>query len=236
MRSVILGTVLLAAACGSKSSPGITSNTGGGGDGIRLAVELAPGDPEIGMEVTPTLAAAAGSQFPAVSADGKTVVDLVVDGQDFSGIPIATVTLWTKAGISSTFTLASEMAEGASPDQAELAQTTVTLINEQLAETTWHPIPRVEATGESADTGAPDTLELGDGITIKLDQIQGTFPDAGSLPEESGGGPCGEVTGLDSGYGSRELGFAVVFPRVNLGGDDCFGYPSATLGLVVPVS
>ena len=226
------------AACGSKTSPRPVDN-GGGATGSKLAVVLAAPDAEMGLEdmgVSRTLAPAPGSQFPAVSADGTTIVDLVADAQDFSGIPIATVVFWTRSGVAASFQLVSTMGEEGPPDQAKLEQTTVEQINAKLAETTWTPIAKVSASGEDPETGAPSTLDLGDGTTITLAQVADRFPAPGEASSEMGGGGCGDVIGLADGYGSRQIGFAVVFPQVNLGGDDCFGSPSAELAIVVPLT
>jgi hypothetical protein len=232
MSRIHVSLVFLAAvaACGPKSSSSPVGHSGGTA-GSTLAVTLGTG--EDGGEWTRTLVPAEGSHFPAVSADGTTVVDLVTDAQDFSGIPIATVVLWTKSGIAESFQLVSAAPDESPAEQAKLEETLVAKVNARLAQTTWHPLEKVSATGENEDTGAPDTLDLGDGITIKLEQVR--FPPPGTLPQADGGGGCGDVIGLTEGFGSRELGFAVVFPQATLGGDDCFGTPSAELGTVVPL-
>lgn len=232
-----IGLLVLAAACGTKSNGAVANH--GGTPGDTLAVALVDPNPDgEDMGWTMTLGPAEGSRFPAVSADGAKVVDLVEDAEDFSGIPIASVVFWTKAGTVGTFQLASairnETGDGAPDEQTEREHEVVTGANAELAETTWHPIDKVTATGEDPDTGAPNQLVI-DGVTIQLSQIADKFPAPGALSDEMGGGGCGEVVGLREGFGSKELGFAVVIPDVTLGGDDCFGLPSAELALVVPL-
>lgn len=221
-----------AAACGSKStgSSEPAGNTGGAQTGAPLAVVLVEDAGE--GSFTATLGPAEGARFPAVSADGTMVVHLVQDLEDFSGIPIATVVFWTAGGKGASFQLTSAIQEQVTDDQARLEDEAVTQINAELAKTTWSPIVLVEATGEDPDTGAPNTIDLGDGAVIELAAVAGRFTGLGSAAE---GGECGEVIGLAHGFGSKALGFAIVFPRVNLGGDDCYGSPSADTALVVPL-
>ena len=222
--------LVLAAACGSKSN-GAVENGGGGTPGDPLSVELFTPSGEDSIPSTATLVAANGSQFPAVSADGATLVDLVADSQDFSGIPIATVVFWTKSGVAASVRLESAFPEEVPEDQTQKEQDALAQANAKLAETTWHPIEKVEATGEDPDTGAPNQLMV-DGVTIELAAVYDKFPDPGDAAE---GGGCGEVLGLNEGYGSKALGFAVVYPRITLGGDDCYGLPTADLAVVVPL-
>jgi hypothetical protein len=231
-----LASILLAAglaACGPKSTGAPIGHRGGGTGGASLSVELVAGNTEDGMDATRTLAPAAGSHFPAASADGTTIVDLVQDAQDFSGIPIATVVFWTRAGVADKFQLVSEPAESEAVGQTQDEEATVAKINAKLAEYSWHPLDKVTATGESEDTGAPNLLDFGDGFTVTLDAVADKFPAPGTLPSDDGGGGCGEITGLTEGFGSRATGFAVVFPSANLGGDDCYGSPDADLAIVV---
>src|SRR5438477_9829239 len=105
--------LVLVAACGPHTSSTTVGNSGGP-PGQALAVEL--GDaPDSGEGFTKTLVASKGSTFPAISEDGHTIVDLVADAQDFSGIPVATVMFWTKDGLATKFRLESGMGDEGPP-------------------------------------------------------------------------------------------------------------------------
>ena len=229
--SLVLSAALLTAACSHVSRPdGV--KTGGDAAAGPLAVEAGASAPVYGTGWSKTLLPAAQAHFPAASADGTTIVDLIHDAQDFSGIPVATVTFWTQAGKADSFRLTSKPGSDDAAAQAREEAKVVAAVNARLSAQRWRPLP-LAAKHADAD-GGNLTLDVG-GVTLPFAELSGWFGAPGVGNSERGGGGCGNVTGIDKGFGSRELGFAVFLPRVNLGGDSCVGRLSADLAIVVPV-
>ena len=230
--SIALSATLVTAACSHAARPDKTET--GARDttaGQPLAVEAGASAPVYGEGWSKTLLPAGQAHFPAASADGTTIVDLIHDTQDFSGIPVATVVLWTKAGKADSFRLTSKPGSDDAAAQAREEAKVVAAVNARLAAQRWRPLP-LAAKHADAD-GDNLTLDVG-GVTLPFAELSGWFGAPG-IGNSERGGSCGSVTGIEKGFGSRELGFAVFLPRVNLGGDSCVGRLSADLAIVVPV-
>ena len=65
--------------------------------------------------------------------------------------------------------------------------------------------------------------------------VAARFPPPGSRFSSDGGGECGSVLGLDSGFGGKAIGLVVVTPAVSFGGHSCVGGISAEFALAIPV-
>ncbi len=178
-----------------------------------------------GMGFDPGFTAAAGSEFPAVSNDGKKVAQLFVDAEDFTGAPVSTLAIYSVANAR----LIDSVTVGGSQPDPDIA-TKLKTANKLLAGTRWTPLP----TSQACDSGL-----VIDGRTFKYDvdtnkltQTRGKqtsvvtagFPQSGTRmgnKEDGAGSPCGDVLGLESGFGTG--GLIVIVPRSQFGGDSCFG-------------
>lgn len=193
------------------------------------------------------MVAAPGSSFPAVSQDGTTVVQLFADHVDFVGTPVETLVFFTKGGASEAFTVEGDTM---TPPGAELVAANakqVDLANARLAKTRWRALAvATPCPGDSDD--AHSTVHLGGGLRIAYDvaharltarvgkttrTLRDTFPPPGTTSEKDLSPTCGGVSGLAQAYGSRALGFVVLEPRVQLGGDSCMGSLGVDLSIVV---
>lgn len=224
----VLAAALLSAAC--SHAPRADRPLAAG---QALAVELGAPDADYGTGWSRTLRPASQARFPAASADGTTIVDLIHDAQDFSGIPLATVVFWTRSGKVDSFRLTSASSSDDAAAQAREEAKVVAAVNARLATQRWRPLPL--AARRADEDGSNATLDLGDGVTLSLTALAGKFEAPGTGAGELAGRGCGAVIGFTKGFGARDLGFAVALPRVNLGGDSCVGRPSADLAIVVPI-
>jgi len=201
----------------------------------HLAVTLGAADPELGWQ--PTLVAADGASFPAVSEDGTTIVALFQDAQDFTGIPVSTVVFYRRGGAIASYDLSGDRASR-DDDAAVIAA-----IDHRLARTRWRALP----VGVACSDAAAVTL---DGVTIAYDadrdrltasidggaprRLRVRVPALGDADHDVGGGACGHIQHLDA-FGARALGFAIVVPSGTLGGDSCFGRLGVDTAFVVPL-
>ena len=178
--------------------------------------------------------------FPAVSADGSTLVELFDDAEDFTGFPITTLVFWSASSGTQldTFALAPPRS-GAPEDQirrdnaASLAKA-----NARLATTMW----RGATTYTPCGTDGEKLQIAGVTITFSRDKqevrVGRASPVRFSPPGErdrdvdvGGGGGCGQTIGFARAFGAGKL--VVIVPQVQLGGDSCTGIPSAELALAI---
>lgn len=198
-----------------------------------LAVTLDVLPKDAGKEWGRTLLPAAGSHFPAFSSDGTTVVHLINEHEDFTGIPLATVVFWTKKGKVDSFRLTSVSRGEVDAKQTRREAKILAAINARLATKRWRPLPLADHEADDED-GKNRRLRI-DGVTFPVESLAKKFPAPGVGNGQGAGPTCGEVVGIDEGFGSRELGFAVFLPQPRLGGDSCKGRPHADLAIVLPV-
>jgi hypothetical protein len=221
-----------------------------------MKLQLAAGSDDFPHHI---LAPDGTSAFPAISKDGKTLVQLFKDTQDFTGAPVTTLVFFSKAGKRlASFRLGGMGTKGAPKDEAPAKAwdayeaKALTGANKKLAATTWVPLPRHTPCNGYEDRTS--TLEFVD-ATLQLDlatqklsthpgdahsktaakAVKASFPDPGVRSEPGMKGGCGEITGLDSGFGSAALGVAIVVPRANLGGDSCSGKLNADMATAIPL-
>ncbi|MCE9574790.1 MAG: hypothetical protein K8W52_16695 [Deltaproteobacteria bacterium] len=200
-----------------------------------------------------TFAPGTGAAFPAVSKDGKTLVQLFQDGEDFTGAPITTIVFWSTRGAE----LARYGRGGASDSRNSAAADAPhahAAVNQRLAATTWRPLAvhnacepdsevgrspsRVTVDGDVAITFDPATARLTKRVAKgRATRIRAQFRAPGLRSADDGipGGGCGEITRLAYGFGGRDLGVAILIADGNLGGDSCFGQPVADNALVIPL-
>jgi hypothetical protein len=194
------------------------------------------------------LVAAPGSQFPAVSDDGTTIVDLFQDETDFVGERVSTVQTFTRRGPGAAVQLMGGI-EGsdapATPDDVQAQTRAVRDANALLAKHRWRALAEGAVCPAPADVEQEEPLsrvDFADGLRITLDPssevltIDGRAV-AAHFPAPGGGefGGCGGITGIARGYGSRKLGFVVLEPTVQLGGDSCVGNLGVQNTIVVPI-
>jgi hypothetical protein len=238
--SIVLAVALLAVAARAEPDPCLPAPVDPSLH--ALAITLA----DAGDGFTKTLAPAAGSTFPAVSEDGTTVAALFTDAVDFVGSPVATVVLFRDGKVDASYPLESDLiAPGQAEPPADVAveAKVVAAINARLAKTRWRALP-------VADACTDGSLHLADGLRIDYDvdhgrltstwrgrsrRLRGAFPAPGSTMEKDLPPTCGGVTGLARGFGSRALGWVVLEPSVQLGGDSCMGKLGVDLAIVVRV-
>src|SRR5882672_3630813 len=108
------------------------------------------------------LAMAAGSELPAVSTDGELVADLFVDSEDFTGAPITTLVIWSKAG-----KRVARFQLGPEPAAAMHAASVLHAANARLAQSKWRPLAFHPECGGDAFS-ATSTVKL-DGATVGFD-------------------------------------------------------------------
>jgi hypothetical protein len=66
--------------------------------------------------------------------------------------------------------------------------------------------------------------------------LNARFPAPGVRSEREGDrGPCGHIEGLATGFGSKATGVLFLLASADLGGDSCFGLPSADRMIAVPL-
>lgn len=181
-------------------------------------------------------------ELPAVSADGTKLAMVFHDEEDFTGAPIRTLIIWNKAG-KQIFSITDrddphydDDYKAPPPSKALLAD--LAKANAALGGT-WKSIGMAVPCSDGS-------LGVGDGVTFRFDDkthavvdargpIKIGFGSPGTRMEPDSKGGCGEVTGLVEAFGSKAFGFVVLKPRIQLGGDSCFGTPSAKLVSIVPV-
>ncbi len=199
------------------------------------------------------LAASPGAEFPAVSADGKTIVHLF---QDYRRLPFSRLEFWSTSGERlAQFTLEADRDRcGTDRDGAATARerATAKAANARLRRTTWRPLAIHTACDAPGDRGASQVrLDGGelrfDAATGGLSRVQpgaapvplpARFSSPGSKWEDPELPPtsCGEIRGIAYGFGGPDLGLAILVPEANLGDDYwCFGVPSADAALVLPL-
>lgn len=199
-----------------------------------IAVELGPS----ADGWTQTLVAAAGAQFPAVSEDGRVIVELFHDRADFVGQPRATVVFFSRGRRAAAVALASDATSVSSHAQARLERRALAAINERLGRARWRPL--AIATPSPSGQCAMSTAELDDGVHVAFNvgyvfltrdgntqRLDGRFP----IPART----CAHVVDLDRAFGSRETGFVVAVPRLDADGAVCVGPPTADLAIPVPI-
>ncbi len=181
---------------------------------------------------------ASDATFPLVSDDGKTIVELFHDEEDFTGAPITTLVAWSNGARTATFSVGGQ-ADANRPDGEKLLRRA----NAWLAKTTWRPLLGTAAIGTSDDeetttiitpSGATIELAVSTGTLTRVRgakrrAIRATFPGPGSSMESHGA--CGNLRGIARAFGNEHV--VVLVPSVNLGGDSCFGMPSAELAIAV---
>src|SRR5579862_8307392 len=88
------------------------------------------------------LVAAPGSEFPAVSDDGTTVVDLFEDSTDFVGTPVSTLQMFTRRGAGPAVALEGNVdaATPAQPDQVQAQTRAMIDANALLAKHRWRAL------------------------------------------------------------------------------------------------
>ncbi len=187
------------------------------------------------------LAPAAGTELPAISADGKLIAYLFQDAEDFTGAPITTLVVWSTAGARlGAYSLGGETEHGAQKPAVLAAHEDAILrdANARLAGMTWRPLAFHPA------CGTDERVEL-DGTTLRYDmdkaqllrdgkRVAVTFPAVGQR-SYGGTGPCGGVRSLLGGFGGPAIGVAVLVPHASLGGDSCFGLPTAETALAITI-
>lgn len=193
------------------------------------------------------LAPSGAAEFPAVSKDGSTVVELFEDTEDFTGAPLSTLVFWSKSGrVLATFRLGGT-AMGEPIRQHPVK--TAAAANARLAKKRWRPLA-VHGVCAATDDGEAVTLHLDGGVAVtfhadkqKLTRVIGkgpsrplraAFPAPGSAMMGRTGG-CGDVIGIERAFGGKDIGVAVFVPRVNLGGDNCSGNGEAANAIAVPI-
>ncbi|MCE9574791.1 MAG: hypothetical protein K8W52_16700 [Deltaproteobacteria bacterium] len=221
-----------------------------------MAVEVAAPDGG-GPFVYPLFAPAKGSEFPAVSKDGKVIVQLFHEGEDFSGAPITTLMFWSNRGtVIARYSLGSSNAARADgvdakvPTKAEAALGKAA--NARLATRRWRPLA-VHPACAPADAPVDDsdhssTVQLDGDVAVTFDPVEqrlvstrrgrttklrATFSSHGTRMGEDSHGGCGQITRLDYGFGGRDLGVAILVPDASLGGDSCFGLPTSDNALAI---
>jgi hypothetical protein len=184
-------------------------------------------------------APAPGSEFPAVSADGKRMAALFVEN-DGAGVPITTMMIWEVAGPKEI----GYEGVGGKGDDPRSAPIIAKVANRKLAGK-WRPIP----TYTPCDPKNASVLQMSDGLAFTLiasaglggrvertvdgkdtTQMRLRFThlgtQAGDLDSGGGGDKCGKVTSIASGFGGLKEGLAVIVPGGVLGAG-CFRSLSA---------
>ena len=198
-----------------------------------------------------------GTELPAVSDDGSEIAQLFVDEEDFTGSPVTTLVIWSKKGtkVWSVSLGGTETGNHPSFDASEsewmaFDEKALKDANDHLAAHRWRPLA-IFSECQSDPKGKASTIELEDGIVIKLDvatnQVTArvgkakpnvkkrAFVAPGWRASTAGGGSCGSVRGLGVAFGAKRAGFVVVVPRIQLGGDSCFGAPASDQALAIAI-
>lgn len=192
---------------------------------------LAPDDVR-GLQV---FAPAAG--FPAVSADGKTLAELFLDGEDFSAAPVTTLVLWSTAtgAVTASFSLG-----GASNVRAD-AKTVLAHANARLAKSAWRAATIYPPSDPDPERGIAQTVHAV-GVTFAYDPVHdevrfgkkhASFPPRDRIvPVEHG---CFAIPhGIDRAFGAGKL-VVLVPSEGTLGGDSCAALPRVDVALAVVV-
>ncbi len=197
-----------------------------------MSVALGP-PPDGAYGWTRTLVAADGAQFPAVSEDGKVMVELFYDRS--AGQPQGTVVFFSRARRAAAIALASDTTD--SRAQRRLERRALAAIDERLSRARWRPLAVATPCDAVLHDAAVATLAddvvvtiVGRSISISRDgnlarAVHATIPDL----QRS----CDRFAVLDRVFGSRAIGFAVVVPRIDPPDDSCVGSPSAALATPV---
>jgi hypothetical protein len=204
-------------------------------DPRAMAVEL--GASAVGW--TGTLVPADGSQFPAVSEDGRVIVELFHDRADFVGQPLATVVFFSRGQRAAAIALASDATPVANRAQRRIERRALAEINERLGRARWQPLAVVVPTPSDHDAGS--TTELDDGVHVAFNVGYVFVTRDGSRTARlerrftNPGGTCARIVGVDRIFGSRATGFLVAVPRFDADGEVCIAPPSADLAIAVPI-
>jgi hypothetical protein len=169
----------------------------------------------------------ATSAFPAVSADGKLLVELFA--QDLAGGPVTTVVFWSRAGRRLTsYRLGGVRPLGAPADDATPARWTafeeqqLRRANAQLATTAWRPLALHTSCAGSED--GLTSLRVDGDVALAFDantqrltrSDDGTTPTTLRVrfpaPGRRRSGRCGTITGVARAFGGLDLGLAIVVP------------------------
>jgi hypothetical protein len=249
-RPVVLALVLAANVARAAPDPCATPPIDPSTRAMSVELTIADGD-----FVYPILTATAGSAFPAVSKDGKTIVQLFADDEDFSGAPTSTLVFWSSAGKRlATFMLGgtrASRADGVDPRTPTAKERALAkAANARLRRTSWRPLAMHPACARAgaADDDERTRVVLDGDVDVTFDRgkqqltaqragraatvLRGRFPSPGERMEAPRGG-CGDVMRLEYGFGGGDLGLAILVPGANLGGDSCFGLSSARKALAV---
>jgi hypothetical protein len=192
------------------------------------------------------LALTSGAELPAVSADGSMIAQLFNDEMDFTGAPITTLLVWSRSGKQ----LGRYWLDTSLPvSDAERARNEAKVLREanaRLGKTRWRPIAihrvcdsdrSVLALDDVTVTFDPDAQRLAIVRGGKSTAVASRFPAPGTRMSGNGdgGSDCGTVLGLDSGFGGKAIGLAVVIPAASFGGDSCMGGIPAGFAVAIPV-
>ncbi|HVV84727.1 MAG TPA: hypothetical protein VHE35_16795 [Kofleriaceae bacterium] len=244
-------SALLVAACGSSPKHATTANTantpnttkppGGGGATIALsAARSTDDDPDAWMLDD-------HGALPAISDDGTEVAALFHDHVDFVGTPVDTVLVWRIADGKEVARVRVTADNPDTPVTEAQATGAAAQATRALADHRW-----LTAAGSATTTDDDDgaSVRLADGRTLRLDPDRQVIamdgarlspdhfpaPGTGQSDEGQGEADCGEVTGLTVLAGGRQGDdWILLAPRVNLGGDNCFGALGADLAQLVRI-
>jgi hypothetical protein len=205
---------------------------------LHLAVQVDAGQ---GGVLLPT----PGSSFPAISDDGTTIVDLFQDETDFVGEPVSTLATFTRRGPGAAVQLMGPMpGQPAGPEDVQEQARAMQGANALLAKHRWRALP-LAATCSMPAGGTIDqalVVGFGDGLEIAFDPSTRVLSRDGHalaqrFPTPGGGefGDCGAAIAIARAYGSRTIGFVVLEPAVNLGGDSCMGKLGVDDTIFVPI-
>ena len=184
---------------------------------------------------TRTLVPADGAQFPAVSEDGKVMVELFHDRIGTNAQPMATVVLFSRMNRAVSTELRSDTTD--SRAQRRLERSAVAAINERLSRARWRPL--AVATPCQAILHDAVTAALGDGVTVMVaGRAISVARDGVARPMHSAVPDllsCDRYAVLDRAFGSRAIGFVVVVLRNDAPDDSCRHLGSPTAALAIPV-
>lgn len=233
-----LATLTLA-SCGSSTKPAAHAGPGGGAAVTITAARSADHDAWVFDD---------HGALPAISDDGSAVAALFHDEVDFVGSPVDTLIIWSLADGKE---LARVRIEGETPDAIvpdDQASALAAQATAALAAHGWLPVTGSAVAIDQEDGGS--VVHLGDHAlhlvaesgTLAMDGarlVPDSFPAPGTASEDLGGesGGCGAVTGLEVLAGGRAGDdWILLAPKVNLGGDSCFGELGADLARLVKIT
>jgi hypothetical protein len=192
-----------------------------------LSVVRAPADPSEAHDDL-GFAEAKGTEFPALSEDGKRLVQLYHDTEDFTAVPSSTLVIYSTANAH----VIKSFSAGGRPSDPGVAAT-IKKANAALASSRWRPLATFTQCHPTQDTLTVD------GITYTYDQTKNTlaqtrgkrtlklkevFPGSGWRDS----GSCGNTIGLAGGFGDAKAGLVVLVPNSSFGGDSCMGAPESS--------